>query len=169
MNREQFIDVLFDLVVQDLLLQEDPLTFNDAVDRALNIDPISRGSRLRQRGLLATTRYHQKSDPDQCVERYHVQDVIGQLEPDIMKAEKDDMKKQVKHQADMIKEMSKMTSKFVNSIIPGPQKNKRGPGRKPDPFVQSVPRKQPLRPELCQQRDEVVRDFEARSPLLQLH
>ena len=41
MNREQFNDGLFDLEIEELLLREDPNTFNDAVDKALNIDAIS--------------------------------------------------------------------------------------------------------------------------------
>ena len=49
MNQEQFIDGLFDLEIQELILREDPKTFNDAINRSLNIDAISRGSRLRQR------------------------------------------------------------------------------------------------------------------------
>ena len=49
MNQEQFIDGLFDLEIQELILREDPNTFNDAINRSLNIDAISRGSRLRQR------------------------------------------------------------------------------------------------------------------------
>ena len=36
-----------------------------------------------------------------------------------MKAEKDEMKKQVKNQADMIKSVSEMISNFVNSVILG--------------------------------------------------
>ena len=119
MNREQFIDGLFDLEIQELLLREDPNTFNDAVDRALNIGAISRGSRLRQRRRLATTRYLQQSD--QFADRHHVQAVSGQMEPDMMKVEMD-MKKQVKNQVDMIKGMSEMMRKFVNSVNPGPQK-----------------------------------------------
>ena len=124
MNREQFIDGLFDLEIQELLLREDPNTFNDAVDRALNIDAISRGSRMRQRRRLATTRYLQQSD--QFVERHHVQAVSGQMEPDMMKVEMDEMNKQVKNQADMIKGMSEMMTKFVNSVIPGPPKETTG-------------------------------------------
>ena len=90
MNREQFIDGLFDLEIQELLLREDPNTFNDAVDRALNTNAISRGSRLRQRRRLTTTRYLQQ--PDQFVERHHVQAVSGQIEPHLMKVEMDEMK-----------------------------------------------------------------------------
>ena len=124
MNREQFIDGLSDLEVQELLLREDPNTFNDAVDRALNIDAISRGSRMRQRRRLATTRFLQQSD--QFVERHHVQAVSGQMEPDMMKVEMDEMKEQVKNQADMIKGMSEMMTKFVNSVILGPRKETTG-------------------------------------------
>ena len=94
MNRKQFIDGLFDLEIQELLLREDPSTFSYAVDWALNIDAISRGSRLRQRRWLATFSSLQKSY--QCVERHHVQGASGQLEPD-MKAEMDERKKQVKN------------------------------------------------------------------------
>ena len=59
MIQKLFIDGLFDLEIQELLLREDTNKFNDTVDRALNIDLISRGSRLRQCRWLATTRYLQ--------------------------------------------------------------------------------------------------------------
>ena len=95
MDREQFNDGLFELEIQELRFRGDPNTFNDAI-----IDAISPGSRLRQRRPLANTKYLQQSD--QRVER-HVQAVSGQMEPDMMKVELDEMKKQVKNQVDMIK------------------------------------------------------------------
>ena len=49
MNREQFIDGLLDTEVQELLLREDPPTFEEAVNRALNLDALSRLARDRQR------------------------------------------------------------------------------------------------------------------------
>ena len=119
-NREQFIDELLDLEIQELPLREDPNTFSDAVDRALNINAFSRGSRLRQRRRLATTRYLQQSD--QCVERHHVHAVSRQLEPDMMKVEMDEMRKQVENRANMTKEMSEKMSKFVNSVNPDHRK-----------------------------------------------
>ena len=57
MNREQIFDGLFDLEIHDFLLREDPNTFNEAVDRAPNIDAISQESRLRQH-----RRYLQQAD-----------------------------------------------------------------------------------------------------------
>ena len=49
MNREQFIDGLWDAEVQELLQREDPQTFADAVNRALSLDAINRTARNRQR------------------------------------------------------------------------------------------------------------------------
>ena len=43
-----------------------------------------------------------------------------------MKVEMDEMKKQVKNQADMIIGMSETMSKFVNSVIPGLTKETTG-------------------------------------------
>ena len=114
MNREEFIDGLFDQKIQELLHREDPNTFNDAVDRAFNINAIRRGSRLSQRKRLATTRYLRQSD--QLVERHHVPAVSGQMEPEMMKAEMEEMKKQVKNQADMIKGMPDTMSNFVRGL-----------------------------------------------------
>ena len=44
------------------------------------------------------------------------------MESDMMKVEMDEMKKQVKNQADTIKGMSERMSKFVKSVIPSPPK-----------------------------------------------
>ena len=49
MNREMINYWLFDMEIKELLLREQPNTFNDSVDMALNIYFISQGSRLRQR------------------------------------------------------------------------------------------------------------------------
>ena len=49
MNREQFIEGLLDAEIQELLQREDPQTFTDAVNRALNLDAINRNVRNRQR------------------------------------------------------------------------------------------------------------------------
>ena len=47
------------------------------------------------------------------------------MEPDMMKEdgmEMDEMKKQVKNQADMIKGISEKISSFINSVVVGPPK-----------------------------------------------
>ena len=122
-NREQFNNGLFDLEIEELLLREDPNTFNDAVDKALNIDAISRGSRTRQRRRLATTRYLQHSD--QCVDIHHVQSVSGQLEADMITAEMNEMKK-TSEEPGRHDQKDVMMSKFVNSVITGPPKETTG-------------------------------------------
>ena len=56
MNREQFIDGLYDAEIQELLLREDPQNFSAAINRALSLDAVARNSRKRQRRRLASLR-----------------------------------------------------------------------------------------------------------------
>ena len=102
MNREQFIDVLFDLEIQELILRQDHNTFNGAVERVLYIDAINKGSRVTPSRRLAIITYLQKSD--QCVEGHQVKAVSREMEPDMINVEMNEMKKQVKNQVDKIKE-----------------------------------------------------------------
>ena len=54
MNREQFIEGLWDAGIQELLQREDPQTFADAVNRALSLDAINRTARNRHRRIAGT-------------------------------------------------------------------------------------------------------------------
>ena len=47
MNREQFIDGLYDAEIQELLLREDPQNFSAAINRALSLDAVALNSRMR--------------------------------------------------------------------------------------------------------------------------
>ncbi len=49
MCREQFIEGLSDLEIQEMLLREDPPTFNDAVTRAVALQAILTGTRARRK------------------------------------------------------------------------------------------------------------------------
>ena len=54
MNREQFIDGLFDSDIYELLLREDPQTIDEAVNRALSLEAITKCSQFRRwRRILA--------------------------------------------------------------------------------------------------------------------
>ena len=56
MNREQFIDGLYDAEIQELLLREGPQNFSAAVNMALSLDAVVRNSRMRQRRRLVSLR-----------------------------------------------------------------------------------------------------------------
>ena len=56
MNREQFIDGLYDVEIREFLLREDPQNFSAAINRALSLDAVARNSRMRQRRRLASLR-----------------------------------------------------------------------------------------------------------------
>ena len=61
-NREQFIDGSFDSDIYELLLREDPQTFDEAVNRAMSLEAITKGSRYRQRKRISAKRTMAEAD-----------------------------------------------------------------------------------------------------------
>ena len=129
MNEEQFIDGLFDSDVYELLLREDPQTFVEAVNRALSLEAITKGSRYRQRNKISAIRTIAEatsSDPvvTQPLTSQASRGVQGTsiaqipLSNDALGTK---IHKLVDSQEKFMSNISSMMSKFVSSVIPGPR------------------------------------------------
>ena len=128
MNREQFIDGLFDPDIYELLLREDPQTFDEAVNRALSLEAIKKGSRFRQRKRISAIRTMAEatSSPPVVAQPLPSQASRGvqgtsiaqmPLTNDALGTKID---KLVDSQEKFMSNISSMMSRFVSSVIPGP-------------------------------------------------
>ena len=128
MNREQFIDGLFDSDIYELLLREDPQTFDEAVNRALSLEAITKSSRFRQRKRTSAIRTmaDATSFPPVVAQPLHSQTSRGvqgipiaqmPLTNDALGTKID---KLVDSQEKFMSNISSMMSRFVSSVIPGP-------------------------------------------------
>ena len=129
MNREQFIDGLFDAELQDQLLREDLGSLAQAVARAQALEQVNKTSRTRNRKRLHFVRVAENV-PEQGAEASrgaggqsnrlpHVGTNLGRQEA-VTDLQIDQL---VSVQSDLLKQMQNMTSmmgRFVNSIIPAP-------------------------------------------------
>ena len=146
MNREQFIDGLYDPEIQELLLREDPETFNDAITRAQNLDAINRTSRTRHRRRIANVRSMQEKpdtrwdDPTASLMApgLHVGMVTDTGQTGNQSSLESKMDQLVSAQSDFMTNMSAMMNKFVSSIIPKRQEEEPTPQKKLyDPYPEN--------------------------------
>ena len=56
MNREQFTDGWFDCDIYELMFREDTKTFDEAVNRAMSLEAITKRLRFRQRKRISAIR-----------------------------------------------------------------------------------------------------------------
>ena len=128
MNREQFIDGLFDSDIYELLLRKDPQTFDEAVNRALCLEAITKGSRFRQRKIISAIRTMAEatSFPPVVAQPLPSQASRGVQGTSIatMPLTKDALGTKIDKLVDSLEKfmsnISSMMSKFVSSVIPGP-------------------------------------------------
>ena len=128
MNREQFIDGLYDAEIQELLLREDPQNFSAAINRALSLDAVARNSRMRQRRRLASLRsvvenpveIQGNTQSNELMQRGNASRVFATAEnsTDLSGSVNAKIDQLVNSQAEFMKNMSNMMSKFVTSVIP---------------------------------------------------
>ena len=127
--REQFIDGLFDSDVYELLFREDPQTFDNAVNRALSLEAITKGSRFRQRKRIsairtmaeATSFHPVVAQPLPSQASRGVQGTPIPQMPLTNDALGTKIDKLVDSQEKFMSNISSMMSKFVSSVIPGPR------------------------------------------------
>ena len=128
MNREQFIDGLFDSFVYELLLREYPQTFDEAVNRALSLEAITKGSRYGQRKRISPIRTMAEATafppvvaqtlPSQASRGVQGTSIAQMpLTNDALGTKID---KIVDSQENFMSNISSLMSKFVSSVIPGP-------------------------------------------------
>ena len=128
MNREQFIDGLYDAELQELLLREDPQNFSAAINRALSLDAVARNSRMRQGRRLASLRsvvenpveIQGNTQSNELMQRGNASRVFATAEnsTDLSGSVNAKIDQLVNIQAEFMKNMSNMMSKFVTSVIP---------------------------------------------------
>ena len=127
-NREQFIDGLYDAEIQEPLLREDPQNLSAAINRALSLDAVARNSRMRQRRRLASLRSvvenpvetRRDTQINEMMQRSNATRVFGTAEnsTDLSGSVNAKIDQIVNGQAEFMKNMSNMMSKFVTSVIP---------------------------------------------------
>ena len=143
MNREQFIDGLFDVDLQDLLLREDLGSLAQAVARAQALDLVNKTSRARNRRKMHLARVAENVPEPGAEAGRSVGGQIPRNQPmgaiqGLQQASNDPRIDQlVSVQNDLLAQMQNMTAmmgRFVNSIIPVPHpKTYRGRNLPNDP------------------------------------
>ena len=128
MNREQFIDGLFDSDIYEMILREVPQTFDEAVNRALSLEAITKGSRFRQRKRISAIRTMAEAtsfppvvaQPLPSQASRGVQGTPFAQMPLTNDALETKIDKLVDSQEKFMSNISSMMSKFFSSVIPGP-------------------------------------------------
>ena len=126
MNREQFIDGLFDIDLQDLLLREDLGSLAQAVARAQALDLVNKTSRARNRRKMHLARVAENVPQPGAEAGWSLGGHIPRNQPvgasqGHQQASNDPSIDQlVSFQNDLLPQMQNMMGRFVNSIIPVP-------------------------------------------------
>ena len=128
MNREQFIDGLCDAEIQELSLREDPQNFSAAINRALSLHAVARNSRMRQRRRLASLRsvvenpveIQGNTQSNELMQRGNASRVFATAENsrDLSGSVNAKIDQLGKSQAEFMKNVSNMMSKFLTSVFP---------------------------------------------------
>ena len=144
MNREQIIDGLFDVDLQDLLLREDLGTLAQAIARAQALELVNKSSRARNRRKLhlarvAETVPEQGANSSRGGNGSNGRDTqAGGNQGRSAPSADPRIDQLVSVQSDLLTQMQNMTAmmgRFVNSIIPAPH-----PENLPRPEAQQQPR-----------------------------
>ena len=126
-NREQFIVGLYDAEIHELLLREDPQNFSAAINRSLSLDAVARNSRMRQRRRLASLRSvvensvetQRDTQSNEMMQRGNASRVFAteKHSTDLSGSGNAKIDQLVNSQAEFMKNMSNVMSKFVTSVI----------------------------------------------------